>query len=78
MSPARRCPMPPVRLVYLDAEALRPLLRRLVWCEADGARWAGEAIAEAERVGDGALAEIADEERKRCAMRGASRGRLVQ
>ncbi len=49
----------------VDAEALRPALRRLVWCEADGgSRWAGEVIGELERA-DGALLEIVDEERKR-------------
>ena len=62
---SRRAPIPSVRVTFIDAEALRPALRRLVWCEADGgSRWAGEALAEFERA-DGALLEIVDEERKR-------------
>ena len=62
---SRRAPMPSVHVTLVDAEALRPALRRLVWCEADGgSRWAGEVIGELERA-DGALLEIADEERKR-------------
>jgi len=54
---------PPVVLV--PAEALRPALRRLVWCQvAGGSRWAGEVLDEVERA-DGALLEIVDQERKR-------------
>ena len=62
---SRRAPIPSVRVTLIDAEALRPALRWLVWCEADlGRRWVSEALAEFERA-DGALLEIVDEERKR-------------
>lgn len=62
---AMRAPIPSVRVTLVDAETLRPALRRLVWCEADGgSRWAGEVLGELERA-DGALLEIVDEERKR-------------
>lgn len=52
--------------VLVPAEALRPALRRLVWCEVDGgSRWAAEVLGEVERAADGALLEIVDEERRR-------------
>ena len=55
---------PPVVLV--PAEELRPALRRLVWCEADGgSRWARDVLASLEGAADGALLETVDSERKR-------------
>lgn len=71
-----RAPMQSVRVAFVDAEALRPLLRRLVWCEA-GSCLAARALADAERA-DGALAEIANEERRRYSAHGPGRGRLLQ
>lgn len=73
---SRRAPIPSVRVTLVDAEALRPLLRRLVWCESSSC-WAAQALADAERA-DGALAEIANEERRRYSAHGPGRGRLLQ
>lgn len=73
---SRRAPVPSVRVPFVDAEELRQLLRRLVWCEA-GSSWAAQALADAERA-DGALAEIVNEERRRYSARGPGRGRLLQ